>query len=182
MTKEKFDKIYALKNTVVHCDTKVKANELLKLAREYGYRWCNGIDYLNLNNWEMKKSDTCYNINQGSYADIEFYKNKNFTIIEYPAHVIRYSNYGTIGGFSDIRMEHLVEDEEKQTDDPLNKKKWVCISKNMLGKINQYNFSEAHSSNDITNANLTSIVMANITKREILKVAKDKIHKDKNED
>ena len=60
MNKQEFDKLYVGEKKVVHCPTEELANEFLKEAHRHGYKWQNGTSYLEDNNWEFEKEETCY--------------------------------------------------------------------------------------------------------------------------
>jgi len=70
------------KNTVFHCETEEEANQLLKIADEFGLNWINGEYYLNKNNWEVYKEDTCYDFNDGAYCDSGWFKSNGLNIIK----------------------------------------------------------------------------------------------------
>jgi len=70
------------KNTVFHCETEKEANQLLKIANEFGLEWANGDSYLNENEWEGYKELTCYNFNKNKTASIFYYKSNGFNIIK----------------------------------------------------------------------------------------------------
>ena len=65
-----YDKIMK-HNTVVHCDTEEKANNLLKWADSIGLTKDNS--YLN-NNWYIHKKETCYNLYYGKCSFYNYYK------------------------------------------------------------------------------------------------------------
>lgn len=56
--KEKIAKI--LSEYVIHCDTKNKAMELLRMLHFYGYVWSSGHSILALSYWECYKGNTYY--------------------------------------------------------------------------------------------------------------------------
>lgn len=59
-------------NTVIHCDTEAKANSLLS-----------EVEGWNNNYWKYYKDQTCYNIYPNAYGRLEYYKDKNYTILTY---------------------------------------------------------------------------------------------------
>lgn len=66
---------------VIHCPTEEEAIAILKLAHEAGYTWCNEDSYIDSDNlWYKYKADMCYNIRDGSYSDLPWYKSSNYTI------------------------------------------------------------------------------------------------------
>lgn len=70
-------------NTVIHCKTKEQAKELLKWADSKGLKWCDGNSYLEENNWEKHREDTCYNLCVGAYSDKRDYKDCDYIILPY---------------------------------------------------------------------------------------------------
>lgn len=70
------------KKLAIHCDTEEKANILLKVFDKLGKKWCSGVSYLEDNNWETSKEETCYS-NKGAYCTKEFYLNKNYKVYEF---------------------------------------------------------------------------------------------------
>ena len=69
--------------TVVHCDTEEKAKTLLEWADSRGYKWKDGDSFLNGTMWEVRESDTCYSLYEGTYYPYDHCKEKRFTVIEY---------------------------------------------------------------------------------------------------
>lgn len=67
---------------VIHCNTKEKANKLLKAFDKMGKTWENGSSYLEMNSWFDCKEDTCYS-NDNLYASINYYKSKRVKIYEF---------------------------------------------------------------------------------------------------
>jgi len=83
MNKKQFDKRYVGKKIVVNCKTEDLANQFLKLADKFGYKWRNGKSYTDVNYYNMYEKDTCYNINGGIYGAIDYCKDNNYKIIEF---------------------------------------------------------------------------------------------------
>lgn len=67
---------------VIHCDTEEKAITLLKAFDKAGYRWSNYEKYIEANYWKVYEYNTCYS-NEKRYADIKFYQNYNYKILEF---------------------------------------------------------------------------------------------------
>ena len=65
MTLEQFNKLYVGK--AVHCKTEEHANEFLKLADSFGYKWFSGHKLTLFNEWDMNKDKTCYMIHLDEY-------------------------------------------------------------------------------------------------------------------
>ena len=76
-----YDKIMQPK-TVVYCDTEEKANKLLKWADSKGLTWCNGDSYLNDNQYNVFKDQTCYDLYDGVYGGLNNCKKYRATIIK----------------------------------------------------------------------------------------------------
>lgn len=68
---------------VMHCKTKEEAKSFCHLLHCLGRTWCIGSRYLSYTYWERYGKDTCYNFNEDSYSDIEWYQTRNFTILEW---------------------------------------------------------------------------------------------------
>ena len=82
MKKFKYKKIMK-ENTVVHCQSKKQAKQLLKWADSKGLRWSSNRSYLEDLNYDMYRGKTCYYLTLGFYCDSHFYKNKNYTILSF---------------------------------------------------------------------------------------------------
>jgi len=68
--------------TVVHCDTEEFANRLLKEATKKDLRWDTKDSYKILKEYNKYHSNTCYNLRDGVYGDLEYYLNKlKYTIL-----------------------------------------------------------------------------------------------------
>lgn len=76
-------------NTVVHCDTEEKANNLLEWADSKDLKWCHGREYSKYNQWEDYKQSTCYNLKQGTYSGIKSCKQNNCNILTYEEVLIK---------------------------------------------------------------------------------------------
>jgi hypothetical protein len=79
-------------NTVVHCDTYQKANTLLAEADGMGLTWSNDRSYVGWNQWEIFKNKTCYLLSMGELASINYYKQRNYTILTYEDVLIKEEN------------------------------------------------------------------------------------------
>ena len=78
-------------NTVVHCDTEEKANELLGEADSRGLKWSSGLDYANTQ-WNDYREKICYNLYSGGYYGLNYYKSQNYTILSYEDALIKGEN------------------------------------------------------------------------------------------
>jgi len=84
-----YDKIMK-PNTVVHCDTKEKAINLIRWADSMGLKWCDGEKYtLTCNEWDIRKTQTCYGIYKGYFSPKEYYEIKGYTILKYEEVLIK---------------------------------------------------------------------------------------------
>jgi hypothetical protein len=71
--------------TVVHCDTEEKANNLLAWAHGEGLKWRTDSSYEDENYYEHFLDQTCYNLYVGKYAEYDYYKYEGFIILKYEA-------------------------------------------------------------------------------------------------
>ncbi len=85
----------------VHCKTEEEAIDFCKQMDEHGLKWRDGDNYLEINHWGRYKEETCYS-NNGTYADLEFYKKENYTILEW-------SNYMKKGPIDYLEYGYVVE-------------------------------------------------------------------------
>lgn len=69
------------KNEVIHAPTEEIAIQLTKKFHELGLTWSAGTSYLKMRNWNMYKGETCYKVNKGGYANREYFKLLNCTIL-----------------------------------------------------------------------------------------------------
>lgn len=76
----------------IHCNTEERANVLLKYFDKMDKKWSGGDSYLENNNWEICKEETCYE-NDGTYCDKEFYLNKNCKVYEFEDVILEDGNY-----------------------------------------------------------------------------------------
>ena len=75
---KKFNKdLIMQKKTVVHCKTKKESEMLLNWAHSQGL----STSYLDKICFEDFKDQTCYNLLDGAYGSLEWYKRENYTII-----------------------------------------------------------------------------------------------------
>jgi hypothetical protein len=59
---------------VFHCETQELAIELLSIAHNLGYKWGKCTSYLDFNHWEDYEENTCYNIKEGYYGTVNYYR------------------------------------------------------------------------------------------------------------
>lgn len=81
---KEFDKEKIVKEkTVVHCETKQQAKELLQWADAHGLRWCDGERYVGLMFWEVYTTHSGYCLFEGEYSPVEYYEDKGYTVIPF---------------------------------------------------------------------------------------------------
>lgn len=101
-------------NTVVHCDTEDKANELLSEATKENKAYY-GISY-----WKDYKQDTCYNISKNQYCGLSYFKDNNFTILSFDDILIKEERKMKIKYdlqvFHNVVLFKVLEMEEKYRD------------------------------------------------------------------
>lgn len=69
------------KNTVVHCPTEELANKVLAIGEVCGRTWSSGDKYSDKNLWGRYKKESCYNLNTGVFANVDFYTQQGYNII-----------------------------------------------------------------------------------------------------
>lgn len=67
----------------MHCKTEEEAKSFCNYLHNIGRKWCTGDSYKKRNSWFYYKKDTVYNFNEGAYADVNYYKDVNYTILEW---------------------------------------------------------------------------------------------------
>lgn len=81
------DRDSAAPKLVIHCLTEEDANELLAVAESYGWRWVDGEQLTENNNWNKYKEKTCYCLNyfRGGFqfGNQDFYLERCTEKIEY---------------------------------------------------------------------------------------------------
>jgi len=71
-----WEELFKQDNTVFHCEIEDIAIEFLSIAHNLDYEWRNGDSYLHKNEWSFYKEETCYNIKNGTFADVEYFINE----------------------------------------------------------------------------------------------------------
>lgn len=66
----------------IHCYTEERAKDLCNAFGRAGYKWDSGLKYTEYTSWSRYKEETCYS-NKRSFADVEFYQNHGYRIIEF---------------------------------------------------------------------------------------------------
>ena len=68
---------------VMHCSSLKQAKIFLEYLDNYGYNWCSGESYLNSNEWERFKENTCYCFLEGTYDYLEYFIDEDYEILEF---------------------------------------------------------------------------------------------------
>ena len=71
------------KGKAIHCPTEEEAKQLLALANSLGFIWTSGRSFIGKDCWDVYKEDTCYFIDDGTYANVNFYKSQHPESTEY---------------------------------------------------------------------------------------------------
>lgn len=67
----------------MHCKTLKEAGNFCDFLHSQGRRWNSGDSYAEIFHWGKYREDTCYNFNQGSFCDIEWYESQGYIILEW---------------------------------------------------------------------------------------------------
>ena len=78
ITKEKFDAFYVGEKIAVYCPTEELANEFLKKADEFGYKWNSGDKYTDTNYYDFP--NICYCIYKGMYRSKQEYLDNRYVV------------------------------------------------------------------------------------------------------
>ena len=79
-----FDYSKIIQNRVViHCDTEDKAKKLLEWATNNDLKWTDGSSYQETNRYSHYERQTCYHLYSGSYGNIGFYLDNDYTVYEF---------------------------------------------------------------------------------------------------
>ena len=68
---------------VMHCETEEAANTFCEYLHSIGRAWCSGQKYLGNTCYYCYKKDMAYAFNIGQYGSTEFYKKRDYTILEF---------------------------------------------------------------------------------------------------
>jgi len=79
----KFDFNKYIGKYAMHCKTEKEAVEFCKVMDKNGRVWDDGDCYTNEINYQRYKTRTCYSLNIGTFADLEYFKMKDYTILEW---------------------------------------------------------------------------------------------------
>lgn len=67
----------------IHCTTLSEATHLTEIIDALGYIWCDDQKYLDNTHYDTYAEQTCYLVSDGTYCDIDYFKEHNFKIIKY---------------------------------------------------------------------------------------------------
>ena len=132
-------------NTVVHCDTEDKANELLSEAHKRGLKWSNGSKYTEYNGFNVHESKTCYDFNNNDYGSYGHCKDFKYTILSFNDILIKEENKMKIKYdlqvFHNIVLFKVLEMDEKYRSS--DKDKLLFTSSNSI-VIRSFNSTELY--------------------------------------
>ena len=74
---------YASGKCVMRCKTKEEAKIFCRFLHEHGKRWHNGGSYAEEMGWKYYRENTCYNFNDGYRCCTEYYRENNYTILNF---------------------------------------------------------------------------------------------------
>jgi hypothetical protein len=57
----------------MHCPDHEKATIFLRYLHNQGKHWCNGISYLEQDNYNSHRDQTCYAFNEGTYSYLDYF-------------------------------------------------------------------------------------------------------------
>lgn len=113
---EDSNKIKLLENEVVHCNTEDKANFVLGVAHDLGYKWSSGKSFIIKTNYDEYKTHTCYRLTKGSFGSIACYKSVGKTIISAEEFLARHNKpLSTELSISKQVEEIINKDPEKES-------------------------------------------------------------------
>jgi len=89
----------------VHCKTEEQAKDFCRQMHEHGFEWADGQSYSTKTYWSNNKYNICYTGN-GTYCDLEYYNNNNYTILEW-------SDYQKENSMN-LELTNLTDEQKKQ--------------------------------------------------------------------
>lgn len=69
--------------TAVHCSTEEEAMELFKYLDSQGRKWSSGDSYLIGKHLQVYGKNTCYDIFEGQFANLHWYKENGYEVYEF---------------------------------------------------------------------------------------------------
>lgn len=70
-------------NYAMHCKTLIEAKSFLAHLNGIGKTWNGGMSYIHHENWFNNEENTCYEFNAGRYSYLSYFKESNWTILEW---------------------------------------------------------------------------------------------------
>lgn len=67
----------------MHCKTEEEARSFCDYLHRQGKIWCSGRSYEGDTHWYNRKKHTAYGFNNGTYSSVEYYREDNYTILEW---------------------------------------------------------------------------------------------------
>lgn len=68
---------------VMHCKTQIEATSFTAHLTSIGKTWNGGGSYIHNNHWRDNEEDTCYDFNMGMYCNFGYFKDNDYTILEW---------------------------------------------------------------------------------------------------
>ena len=68
---------------VMWCKTEEEAKDFCRVMHESGRKWENSASYIKYPRFSDLLDETCYNFNNGSYSYMDWYKYRDYTILEW---------------------------------------------------------------------------------------------------
>ncbi len=68
---------------VMHCKTEEEAKDFCKFLESIGLEWRSGRSYLEHTDWKHYMENICYDFNRRQRSSLEYYKENNYTILEW---------------------------------------------------------------------------------------------------
>lgn len=109
----------------VHCKTREEAEDFCREMHKHNMKWRDGESYLDEINWSRYVISTCYD--NGGYSAIDFYKNNNYTILEWSDYMKK--NKFTLNDIKDGMVIEL-----------RNSRRYVKINSRLINKNGWNNF------------------------------------------
>ena len=67
----------------MHCKTEEEARDFCNYLHSIGKRWYGGASYSNRTLYDAYKSNTAYSFNEDGYSSVTFFRQHNYTILEW---------------------------------------------------------------------------------------------------
>lgn len=114
-------------NIAVHCKTEEEAINLCNQMDKHGMKWIDGLSYLTSTQYARYKEQTCYT-GYGAYASFDYYKGKNYTILEWSDYMQREFTK------ADLKNGMIIEYS--------NGKRRLVLNNYLIGKDGYYELSQ----------------------------------------